>query len=109
EIEKVIKDLVDKHKGNYGYRRIDIELRKRGYVVNHKKILRITNKLGITCKSYTRKSRKFSTYKGTIGKVAKNLIHRRFNTNIPHQKLTTDTSEFKYQTIDFNGTRVVKK
>lgn len=76
EIEKVIKEIVDKHTGNYGYRRIDMKLRKRGYVINHKKILRITNKLGITCKSFTRKSRKFSTYKGTIGKIAKNLIHR---------------------------------
>jgi len=109
EIEKVIKDLVDKHKGNYGYRRIDMELRKRGYVVNHKKILRITNKLGITCKSYTRKSRKFSTYKGTIGKIAKNLIHRRFQTNIPYQKLTTDTTEFKYYTTDSNGKMIIKK
>lgn len=109
EIEKVIKEIVDKHTGNYGYRRIDMELRKRGYVVNHKKILRITNKLGITCKSFTRKSRKFSTYKGTIGKIAKNLIHRRFDTNIPHQKMTTDTSEFRYYTADSKGNMIIKK
>lgn len=109
EIERLIKEIVDKHKGNYGYRRIDMELRKRGYIVNHKKILRITNKLGITCKSYTRKSRKMSTYKGTIGKIAKNLIQRRFHTNIPYQKLTTDTTEFKYYTIDSNGKMIIKK
>ncbi|HVH95470.1 MAG TPA: IS3 family transposase, partial [Bacillus sp. (in: firmicutes)] len=92
EIEKIIQGIVEKHNGNYGYRRIDMELRKRGYIVNHKKILRITNKLGITCTSYTRKSRKYSTYKGTIGKISKNLVNRRFHTSIPHQKLTTDTS-----------------
>lgn len=89
EIEKVIQDIVDKHNGNYGYRRINMELRKKGYIVNHKKILRITNKLGIVCTSYTRKSRKYSTYKGSIGKISKNLVNRRFHTSIPYQKLAT--------------------
>lgn len=109
KIEKIIKEIVDKHNGNYGYRRIDMELRKRGYCVNHKKILRITNKLGIICTSYTRKSRKYSTYKGTVGKISKNLVNRRFYTNIPYQKLTTDTSEFKYCTTDTNGKLIIKK
>ena len=36
-----------------------------------------------------------SSYKGTIGTVVKNRIHRRFNTTIPCQKLTTDITEFK--------------
>lgn len=79
-----------------------MELRKRGYCVNQKKILRITNKFGITCTSYTRKSRKYSTYKGTVGKISINLVNRRFRTNIPFQKLTTDTSEYKYYTTDTN-------
>ncbi|MDX8044764.1 IS3 family transposase [Gracilibacillus sp. S3-1-1] len=109
EIEKVIQDIIAKHNGNYGYRRIDMELRKRGSIVNHKKILRITNKLGITCSSYTRKSRKYSTYKGTIGRISKNIINRRFYTSIPRQKLTTDTSEFKYYTTDSKGTLMIKK
>lgn len=109
DIEKQIKEIAEKHNGNYGYRRIDLELRKRGYVVNHKKILRITNKLGIICTKFTRKSRKFSTYKGTIGKVSKNLVNRRFYTNIPYQKITTDTSEFKYYVIAPNGKMIIKK
>ena len=40
-------------------------------------------------------SRKYSSYKGTVGKVAKNRICRRFYTNVCHQKLTTDITEFK--------------
>lgn len=39
--------------------------------------------------SYTRKSRKYSSYRGNIGTVAPNRIHRRFDTLIPHQKITT--------------------
>ncbi|GLB61031.1 hypothetical protein NCCP133_31620 [Cytobacillus sp. NCCP-133] len=30
EIEKIIQEIVDRHNGNYGYRRIDMELRKKG-------------------------------------------------------------------------------
>src|SRR5699024_9511784 len=109
DVENQIKKIFDENDGNYGYRRIDTVLRKRGYIVNHKKILRIMNKLNITCKKFTRKSRKYSSYKGKIGKVAKNRINRRFNTHIPYQKITTDTTEFKYYTKDQNGKTVIKK
>nr|WP_084179150.1 IS3 family transposase [Virgibacillus alimentarius] len=60
EIEKVIQDIFEEHNGNYGYRRINIELRNREYIVNHKKVLRIMNKLGFACTKFTRKSRKYS-------------------------------------------------
>ena len=53
-------------------------------------------KLKLQVNSYTRKSRKYSSYKGKVGKVAPNRIRRHFKTCIPHQKITTDTTEFKY-------------
>lgn len=109
KLEEIIKEIFEKSKGSYGYRRIYLALRKMGYVVNRKKILRITKKLGIICVKFTRKSRTFSTYKGTIGKVAKNLINRRFNTNIPYQKITTDTTEFKYYVTNPSGKMEIKK
>lgn len=52
-------------------------------------------KLGLKGKKFMRKSRRYSSYKGTVGTVAKNRINRRFYTNIAHQKLTTDITEFK--------------
>src|SRR5699024_763479 len=58
---------------------------------------------------FTRKSRKFSTYKGKIGKITKNLINRRFYTNVPLQKITTDTTEFKYYVLDSDGRINIKK
>ncbi len=33
-----IKSIYDEHKGNYGYRRIHLELRNRGFMINHKKV-----------------------------------------------------------------------
>ena len=109
KIEKLIQEISDEHNGNYGHRRIKIELLKRGYRVNHKKVLRIMNKLNILCTKFTRKSRKYNSYKGTIGKVASNRINRRFKTLVPYQKITTDTTEFKYYTKETNGKTVIKK
>lgn len=86
-----------------------IELRKRGHLINHKKVLRIMRELGLTCNKFTRKSRKYSSYKGKIGKTASNRINRRFNTPYQLQKITTDTTEFKYYRKDHNGKVVIKK
>ena len=84
-------------------------LRKQGYLVNKKRVQRIMQKLGLQVSSFTRKSRKYSSYKGNVGKVAPNRIHRRFHTHIPHQKITTDTTEFKYYEVDEKGRMVIKK
>lgn len=108
-IENKIRDIFNAHKGRVGYRRIDIELRNEGIVVNHKKLKRIMRKLGLKCEKFTRKSRKYSSYKGTVGKIAKNLIHRRFYTSIPHQKISTDTTEFKYYENTKENQITVKK
>lgn len=87
---------------DYGYRRMLGELRNQGYVINKKKVQRIMQKLGLQVTSFTRKSRKYSSYKGKVGTVAPNRIRRRFNTPIPHQKITTDTSSL-------NTTKWMKK
>ena len=102
EIEEKIQEIRTENK-DYGYRRILGELRNQGYTINKKKVQRIVQKLGLQVTSYTRKSRKYSSYKGKVGTVAPNRIKRRFNTHIPHQKITTDTTEFKYYEIDSKG------
>ena len=108
KFEEKILEIREKHK-DYGYRRMVGELRNQGYVVNKKKVQRIIQKLGLQVTSFTRKSRKYSSYKGRVGTVAPNRINRRFNTHIPHQKITTDTTEFKYYEIDSKGHMTMKK
>lgn len=109
EVENKVKEIFELHKGNYGYRRVEKDLRAEGLIVNSKKVRRIMKKLDLKCVSFTRKSRKLNTYRGTVGTIAENLINRRFDTCIPHQKITTDTSEFKYYEIDSKGKLVIKK
>ena len=108
ELEDKILKIHDKNK-DFGYRRVHALLRKQGYVINKKRIQRIMQKLGLQVTSFTRKSRKYSSYKGKIGKISPNRINRRFNTLIPHQKITTDTTEFKYYEVDEKGKMVIRK
>ena len=95
ELEECIQSIFDENQGNYGYRRVHLELRNRGYKVNHKKVQRMMNKRGLKGNKFKRKSRTYSSYKGQVGKTAKNRIHRRFYTDRCHKKLTTDITEFK--------------
>ncbi|KAB1437819.1 IS3 family transposase [Candidatus Galacturonibacter soehngenii] len=108
DLEQRILEIRKENK-DFGYRRIYGELRKQGLIANKKRVQRIVQKLGLQVTSFTRKSRKYSSYKGRVGKVSPNRIHRRFETNIPHQKITTDTSEFKYYDIDNKGRMIIKK
>lgn len=95
KIKEMITTLFHKHEGKYGYRRIHLTLRAQGVKINHKKVQRLMRELGLKCTKYTRKSRRYNSYKGPVGTVAKNRLNRRFNTSIPLQKLVTDVTEFK--------------
>ena len=108
ELEEHILSIRKEHK-DFGYRRVLVLLKKDGILINKKKVQRIMQKLGLQVTSYTRKSRRYNSYKGKVGRIAPNRINRRFNTSIAHQKITTDTSEFKYYEIDSKGRMVIKK
>ncbi len=88
EIEASILEIRKEHK-DYGYRRILGELRNQGYTINKKKVQRIIQKLGLQVTSYTRKSRKYSSYRGKVGTVAPNRIRRRFNRSCKGAALRT--------------------
>ena len=92
EIKAEIQSIFTEHKGNYGYRRIHLELRNRGYVVNHKRVQRLMKVLGLTAR--IRRKRKYSSHRGDIGKKAENLIQRQFEGSKPVEKCYTDVTEF---------------
>ena len=87
-----IQVIFTEHRGNYGYRRMTLELRNRGYMVNHKRVQRLMNVLGLSAR--IRRKRKYSSYQGEIGKKADNLIQRQFEATKPMEKCYTDVTEF---------------
>ena len=92
KLKAEIQAIFTEQKGNYGYRRIHLELRNRGYVVNHKRVQRLMKVLGLTAR--IRRKRKYSSYQGEVGKKADNLIQRQFEATKPMQKCYTDVTEF---------------
>lgn len=91
-LKRLIKTSFDRHKGRYGYRRIWAELRQAGHVINHKTVQRLMGDLGL--KSLVR-PKKYQSYKGEAGRVAPNILQRRFEAKRPNQKWVTDVTEFK--------------
>lgn len=94
ELKEQIADLVRKHKKRYGYRKITLELRKLSQLkkINHKKVYRIMKELGLLSEI---RRKKYRSYKGTVGKVARNRLKRNFTAANPNQKWVTDITEFK--------------
>mgnify|MGYP002995309944 CR=1 FL=1 len=94
---KVEKDeilsIFNENKGRYGYRRITLEMRNRGYIINHKTVARLMQIMGL--QSIQRPKRRYNSYQGTIGKIADNLLKRDFKADKPNQKWATDVTEFK--------------
>lgn len=91
ELKTVIKEIFVQNKARYGYRRITMQLRKDGYAVNHKTVLKLMNEMGLYCKI---RRKKYNSYRGDIGKAAPNVIKRNFHADKPNQKWTTDVTEF---------------
>lgn len=91
EIRKQISDIFHENKGRYGYRRITMEMHNRGYVINHKTVLRLMNEEKIKCMV---RIKKYRSYKGEVGKVAPNLLERDFSPSAPNEKWVTDVTEF---------------
>lgn len=91
DVKDEINAVFHENKGRYGYRRITIELKKRGYGINHKTIQRLMKELGLLCKV---RMKKYHSYKGEVGKVAPNLLNRDFSAAAPNQKWVTDVTEF---------------
>jgi putative transposase len=91
EVKEQITAIYHENKGRYGYRRITVELRIRGYGINHKTVQRLMKQLGIVCQV---RIKKYRSYKGEVGKIAPNLLERNFEAAQPNQKWVTDITEF---------------
>ena len=89
---KQIKDIFTHHQGRYGYRRVTLQLRREGWSISFKKVRRLMRRFGLV--GNCRNKRKYSSYRGTIGKIAPNYIQRSFFAIRPNLKWYTDITEF---------------
>ena len=48
-VKEEIISIYHENQGRYGYRRITMELRNRGYKINHKTVQRLMKTVGLKC------------------------------------------------------------
>ena len=90
-VKELIKQIYHHHKGRFGYRRITLKINQKGILINHKTVLKLMKILGL--KSVIR-IKKYKSYKGELGKIAPNVLNRKFKAISPNQKWATDITEF---------------
>ena len=88
-----IRKICSENKGRYGYRRVTLELRHRGFQTNHKLVMKLMKQAHLTCML---REKKYRSYRGEVGKMAPNLLKRDFRAEKPNSKWTTDITEFNY-------------
>lgn len=111
---KCIKDNVDKYQDvkkeilkisengkwrgrlTYGYRRVQEELVKLDIHLADAVVRRLMDELGVQVSLYNRhKNGRYSSYKGTVGKVASNVLRQHFNETTPFNILHTDITQVR--------------
>lgn len=76
-----------------GHRVVHRELRKAGWRVAKKTVLKLMRALDLVC--LIRRRRRYVSYQGTVGKIADNGLNREFTATAPNQKWVTDVTEFR--------------
>ena len=90
-VKEELATIFHENKGRYGYRRIEMELRDRGFPLNHKTVQRLMKQMGLVCRV---RMKKYKSYKGEVGKIASDLLQRDFEASKPNAKWVTDVTEF---------------
>ena len=75
-LEGFVTEKFELHKGRYGYRRINRDLRRDGIVVSDKRVLAVMRKLGLQAKGTTRKHKRAKAVEK--GDPRLNLVDRMF-------------------------------
>jgi transposase InsO family protein len=91
EIKDTITLIYTENKQRVGYRRITLELKNKGIIINHKTVQRLMKQLGLFCRV---RMKKYNSYRGEVGKTAPNILERNFEADKPNQKWVTDITEF---------------
>lgn len=81
QLKQAIIEVFERMNRCFGYRRVHAQLRRDGWVVNHKLVYKFMDQLGL--KSKVKVKKKYNSYIGSVSHIVKNVLDRR---------LTPDTS-----------------
>ncbi|MEK4259445.1 MULTISPECIES: IS3 family transposase [unclassified Paenibacillus] len=90
----LIQQVYERYNGIYGYHQIQLFLlQDHGVWMNHKKVLRIMQDLGIRSRIRRKHRCNYATSEGD--RVAKNILKRDFKADAPNQKWVTDITQYR--------------
>lgn len=93
ELKEKIQFIYQQRRGLFGYRRIQAELKRRyAKIINHKRVLRMMQELGIKAKIRRKRWINYQYLCHTSSRVAENLLARKFHAEKPNQKWVTDVT-----------------
>ena len=92
ELKVRIREIFNRHRGRYGYRRVTAELKRQGLGVNHKTVQKLMGAMQL--KSIVRPKR-YKAFEGIPSETAPNHLQRDFTADKPNKKWVTDVTEFK--------------
>jgi len=94
DLKTEIRAIFKRHKGRYGYRRVNAELRQQGVVANHKKVQKLM--VAMQLKSTVRPKR-YRAFLGAPSEISPNRLARDFSAARPNERWVTDVTEFKVE------------
>jgi len=92
DVRLKIRDIFEKNRSVYGYRRIWGELRKLGIFLSEKVVRCLMHEEGLVIKQHTK--RRYRSYLGELTPAPENLLERDFHADKPNAKWLTDLTEF---------------
>ncbi len=89
----MVREAFSRTPNGLGYRQIAMALRaEQGLAISGKTVLKLMREEGLSCRI---RRKRYSSYRGEEGKIAKNVLNRDFAAGAPMEKLVTDVTEFK--------------
>ena len=93
QLKQAFVDVFERMNRRYGYRRVHAQLRREGWGVNHKLVYKLMDEFGL--KSKVRVKKKYTSYKGTVSHIARNVLDRRFTPDAQNRVWVSDVTEFR--------------
>jgi putative transposase len=91
-LKAAVTEIFEDNHGRYGHRRVHTQLRKQGWTVAKKTVLKLMRVLRLVCKA--RRKKRYSSCQGEQGRIAPNVLNREFDADAPNRKWVTDVTEF---------------
>ena len=88
----LVEEAFENSEKRYGYKRIHLELKSMGIVASAKRIMRLMTAHGMV--PLFKSAKRYSSYKGELGKAPANLVKRDFHAERPNMLWVTDLTEF---------------